>query len=798
MDTINQDMTSAQSGSPTVGSKVEATIDNPELGFPEQKAREVGISPDMQKDLQMVRSMYKEQFSPKRRIFIRRSIRAFEFFKNNPYILFNEDTLDFDTLSTVLGGGPNNQNNQLQAYQYNDNVYQMLGLAFIAALSPDVPKTRFQPTDPEDEEDIMVASKASIIQADNERKNSINALQKLELLFMWCTGSYFAYTRNIVDKDRAGVTREPVIEMQNKVVVPDRYICPHCGDVTMADEASANPFSVTQRCKSCGQTLSQQDFYESYSMPVPTKTGEIETPNSMTAMDIVSGLNVDADPDAMDLYESDILDYEGEVGIASIRSAYPSLYPTIQPGESGDASSNEDTAKRARQTLTSPSGSIATTAGDNRGTYSRCWIQAKAFAILPDENRAKALRAAFPDGVRLVSYGETFLQAVPERMMDHWTWCPTIKGMGLYPFGVGDAALDIQVRINDVANTIHAYMDRLAFGTVFFDADKIDWNKITSKPLNPGNGTPVNRSKDDPNGGQDRLQDLIWQPDFHIDSRIYDYGPQLIQLAQVIAGVQPQTFGGSDPNVQTMGGQEQALRTALGRMKLFWDQIREEHAKRAALSVRCTIANMEDKLRVTQVGEEDGNYEQLTLLKSELTGDFLAYPESDTGFPSSYQEIQSRIMELMAHIKDNPFLVGILSDPDTQKVVARYLLPPGIKLPGDRERARLKIMTKNLAKAAPMQQPGPDGQTVLIPSIQLNEEFDDANMASAIFKSWLQENWQMADQQGPPADGFSNVLAALRQAAFIDAKNQAKQQLLMAAQAGGPGGAPGGAPPPPQ
>lgn len=769
----------------------DPNTDNPAKGNPDLQADQFGLTEPLRKALKDVRRMHKEQYAPKRRLFVRRARRAFEVLKNNPYVVFNDNTGDFDTLDAIFSSP--GSNNQPDMYQYNDNVYQMLGLAFIAALSPDVPKCRFQPVDPEDEEDILVAQKASTIQADNERRNGIKALQKLELLYLWCTGSYFAYTRNIVDKNRAGITRQPVIEMVNTAILPNRYVCKNCSGTLPEDEAS--PFSLTQVCPDCKQPFDGEDYYEGYSMLVPQKTSEVETPNSMTAMNIFSGLNIDADPDAQELYETGILDCEGEMSVAAVRSAFPDLYNEIQENSTGAGQdgTSEDTAKLARQSVTSPSGSASNITSTGQGTYSRCWIQPWAFSILDDKATAMQLTALFPDGVKLVTYGDVFLQALPERLTEHWTWCPTIKGLGLYPFGVGDAALDIQVRINDVANTVQAYIDRLAFGTIFFDADVIDWNAIVSKPLTPGNGTPVNRQNDE--GVDKSLEELIFQPEFHIDSHIFEYGPQLIQLAQVIAGVQPQSFGGSDPNVKTMGGQEQALQTAIGRMKLFWDQIREEHASRAECSVRCTIENMDDRLKVTVGGSEgDGDYEQVTLLKNELTGDFLAYAESDEGFPSSYQEIQKRIMELMGMVAKNPFLGAVLSDPDTQKVVARYLLPDGIKLPGDSERARLKIMVKALAKDKPREgAPGPDGSPgPMLPSIPLNEQFDDPSMATVIFKSWCTVNWQQAESN---PDGFANVLAALTQASFLDKKAQATAAILQQ-QAGSGGGAPGAAPPP--
>ena len=266
--------------------------------------------------------------------------------------------------------------------------------------------------------------------------------------------------------------------------------------------------------------------------------------------------------------------------------------------------------------------------------------------MLEDEEMAKSLAALFPNGCKLVTFSnDLFLQAVPERMMDKWTWCPTIKGLGMYPFGVGDVALDVQVRINDAANNVHAYMDRLAFGTILYDQDVIDGNSLSKKILAPGNMTGVKRTDDQ--GVRIPLAELMYQPEFHVDSHLFEYGPQLIQLAQVLVGVQPQTFGGSDPNVQTMGGQQQALKTALGRMMLFWDQIREEHAARAQNSVKCSVANMDDEIKIVIQGDVEGNYKQETLLASQLTGEFLAYAESDEGFPASYEEIQARIMQLL-------------------------------------------------------------------------------------------------------------------------------------------------------
>jgi hypothetical protein len=765
-------------------SSIEPSQDNPQEGTGEEAAAAAELTKEQEQALLEVRRMYKDNWAPKRNVFLRRALRAFEVLKNNPYILYNETTVDYDSLAMILQGQAGKED--IDLYQYQDNIYQMLALSFIAALSVDNATTRYQPVDAQNEEDIVIAKKASTIHDHNERRNGKEALQQLELLYIWCAGSYFTYVRQIIDRNRAGVSKQPIMEMQEQMVAPNRYICPNCGAVI--PETQLNPFG-TPTCPNCRGPLGDADWFESQSIPMPTKVGEVETPNGMTAFNVYSGLNVDADPDAQELYESPLIDLEVEVPLASVRAQFPAMYNVLQPSTTGDGTADGDYGKKARKQITSPAGIGPSLVGKDNGTYSRCWMQPDAFYILDDKVMADSLKEKFPNGVRLVSYvGEIFLQAVPERMMDHWSWCPTIKGLGLYPFGAGDAALDIQARINDAANTIHAYLDRLAFGTILADQDYIDVAALDQKALIPGNFTGVSRTDED-TGVSKPLSDLLFQPEFHIDSKIYEYEPNLIQLAQVISGVQPQVFGGSDPNVQTASGQKQALNTATGRLMLYLKRIREERAARAKNSVQCTVDNMDDEMKMVMDGETDGDYRTETLLKNELTGDFLAYPEDEEGFPSTYQEIQARITELLTQGAKSPFLAAILSDPDTQRVVARYILPDEIKLPGDAERARVKIILHQLSQSKPRMVPGPTGHPMVLPSIMPNPDFDDMQMAVMLTKNWLQQNWQMQEKK-PKA--FANVLAFLRICAQMNAQNQIKMQLMAQAAAGGGAPGPGG------
>ena len=754
----------------------DATPSAPVKGSAEQRLAQAGIDKSMQDALLDVRRRCIDANAPKRQVYLERFNRALNCFKNNPYVLYDQQQGSFDTLNEVMATIPSD-GKDLDLYAYNDNVYQMLGLTFVAALSVDLAKTRFQPTDADNEEDIYIASKASTIRAYNERLNKAKALQRKELLWLWVGGVYFAYVRNIVDANRAGTTKQPIKAMVPQQIAPDRFICSNCGQAAPA--ASVDPQNLN--CPDCNQSLSQADWHEGVTGLVPQKIADVEIPNAMAAEDIYSGANVDMDCDAEEIYDSDYLDFSMEINLGPIRKAYPDAYKQIVGGQISAPSGAADQAAMIRNQVTTPDGQMGTTSNAVRGTYSRCWLQPTAFDVLEDQAMADALTQQFPDGVKLVIWGDNLLlDAIPDRMTKRWTVCRSIKGLGMYPFGVGDAALDIQKRINDVANSIHAYLDRLAFGTVVVDGDYLDVDQLERKPMTPGNMTAVYRSQNE--GRNAKLDEMMWQPEFHIDAKIWEYGPQLVQLAQTLAGVQPQTFGGSDPNVKTMGGQAQALKTAMGRMAIFLDQMREEHAERSVNSVSCTVENMDELMKITEQGSVDSNSSTLTLLRSQLQGNF-DYAESDEGFPSSYEEIQDRLMTLLTSKSAIPAFATLLQDPDNQEVVARYLLPDVIKVTGFAERARLKLLINELAKGAPQVQPNPaSGQPMNVPSILPDGDIEDWAMATTLTKTWMQQNWQTAN-----TPGYENVRAFLKMCAF-NAQQQAIKQQMMQQQAEQQGG----------
>jgi hypothetical protein len=796
LPSMMQQQTATETGANPAQSE-DPSIDAPSELTGEQAAAKAKLDAECQAALIELRKTFKMRYQPKRMKFVAEVMRAFEALRGNTYALLNDQSAALDTINTLMQGFLG-QGDDPQLYAHNDNIYQAFCMIFIAALMVDKGRVRYQPADAQDDADLEIAKKASTIQAFNERKNDVSSMQQLELLYLWLAGSYFTYVRYVVDKRRAGTSMQDQTEIQPTKIMPDGYICPKCG--TETPDSKTQLFSNQAQCPKCASPLDQKDWFEGPTVPLPTVVGQTEVPNGMTAMDVVCGLMIDANPDAMKLEETEILDYTVDIAVSKVRSAYPKMYAQITSSMGGDASSDGDMAQAGRSGMTTPGSNSKPITTMGLVTYSRCWITPEAFSELEDENIAKELLKRFPDGCKLVMCGsETFLDATNEALLDRWTWCGTIKGCGLYPFAAGKVVLDIQERITGAVNKIDAYMDRVAYGTMLFDADYIDGNAMQNKVLTPGNLTGVSRT-DEETGQRVPLVDLFHQMTFQIDPEIYKYPDNLTTRAQFLAGILPQVFGGSDAHIETAEGQEQALNTALGRLKQYLTQMSSEKAARSNISVRCSIENMDEEIKIVEPSETGDSWNTVKMLKAELTGDFFTFPETEEGFPATFAEIQSRIMQLLAQNQKLPFVGQMLSDPDVAAVVAHYLLPPEIELPDEAQRAKIKTILHELmedphgAITAP-DPANPKGPPITLPSIMPEPNVDDPGICTVLAKKALLKNWE---QRETNPTGYANVLAFLTVSSQMLKEQQAEAAITMQQQAAKGQGTPSaGAPPSP-
>jgi len=725
---------------------------------------------DQQRLIALVRS-YKDQWSQDRVVLMQRCLQNLEFFKGNQFISFGPGESEFFNAVDWMNQGDHAQDaDDKDLYQYCNNFYQMLATGFVAALAPQVPKSKWMPEDAEQLSDVTTAKAAQLLIDIIEQQNREQSLLKQQLLYLYTTGAVFRHTRYVVDGERAGTTREPVFNETETQLTPDRYHCFHCGATSPAQEMDG------QRCLHCSRPLGEDSFFPAEYGPVIQKVGEEEVPNGMVAQNLYSPLEVDCDPAANTLRQSPILNLEVEVHLGALRAAYPDMYAQISASPSSELSSNGSIDRIARQQVYAQTGAASSILQDQRPTLSRTWIQPWAFDLEDDREFGERMRAAYPTGLLLISTGATFLSAREASLTKEWTWAGTHEGFGLFPPSIGDIVVPFQKRYNDMANILHEFMDRCSSGVTLANADLIDTKSMQGKPMLPGVLNLVKLKRTGAPGSV-RLADALYQFQFQMHEEALGYLDKLAYNAQMFAGIPPQVYGGTgDPSIETFGGQQQQLNSALGKLNIYWENLKEEHAKADELAVNCAKDNLTADMKqvILERGSEfRNNYIRL----DDLQGSVHAYADTDQGLPVTAAELRQRWMDLMQAAASNPLAQAIFDDPTNQEQAATALGVPNMVVPGAAMRAKvLQIIDKLLqAEAVPLVDPAtgkPTGQVQA--TILPDKDIDDFTVLKQVVRQYCQENSDIPEDN--PA-GWQNLLAYFTAAIAMEAQQMVQPKI---------------------
>jgi hypothetical protein len=749
---------------------MEHTPSDPMQGTADEPQNSAQLNEEDQQRLIALVRRYKDQWSQDRVVLMQRCLQNLEFFKGNQFISFGPGESEFFNAVDWMNQGDHAQEaDDKDLYQYCNNFYQMLATGFVAALAPQVPKSKWMPEDAEQLSDVTTAKAAQLLIDIIEQQNREQSLLKQQLLYLYTTGAVFRHTRYVVDGERAGTTREPVFNETETQLTPDRYHCFHCGATSPAQEMDG------QHCLHCSRPLGEDSFFPAEYGPVIQKVGEEEVPNGMVAQNLYSPLEVDCDPAANTLRQSPILNLEVEVHLGALRAAYPDMYEQISASPSSELSSNGSIDRIARQQVYAQMGAASSILQDQRPTLSRTWIQPWAFDLEDDREFGERMRAAYPTGLLLISTGATFLSAREASLTKEWTWAGTHEGFGLFPPSIGDIVVPFQKRYNDMANILHEFMDRCSSGVTLANADLIDTKSMQGKPMLPGVLNLVKLKRTGAPGSV-RLADALYQFQFQMHEEALGYLDKLAYNAQMFAGIPPQVYGGSgDPSVETFGGQQQQLNSALGKLNIYWENLKEEHAKADELAVNCAKDNLTADMKqvILERGSEfRNNYIRL----DDLQGSVHAYADTDQGLPVTAAELRQRWMDLMQAAASNPLAQAIFDDPTNQEQAATALGVPNMVVPGAAMRAKvLQIIDKLLqAEAVPLVDPAtgkPTGQVQA--TILPDKDIDDFTVLKQVVQ-YCQENSDIPEDN--PA-GWQNLLAYFTAAIAMEAQQMAQPKV---------------------
>lgn len=705
-----------------------------------------------------------------------------EMLKGNHYIGFYPDSMEvFDAMDEFenFTGSNGKTGEDRSLHRYVSNFYQMLHLARQAVLTADVPKVQFMPADGDSEEDRQTAKAASRVEDIIERANKVRSMLRQEVMSLNTAGSYFKYCRYVVDSDRTGTHKETSWAMQAAEVLPARYVCFHCGMATPEDGLID---SKAMACPNCRAPFGPENYFENHVENVPVAAGKEDVPNGMVLEGVYDGMHVNADPDAQSLIETSLLDLAEEVSLGWLRQTFKDSWGKVGEGETS-AASNELMERQYRSMLTTPTNYSAwrNYSSQDKPTYHRTWLQPMAFNELPSKAQADKFIKLFPKGVMLAWVGNRVLQLRQAKLTDEWSWCGTMTGFGLFPGPAMNPAVSVQKRINNLYNLIDEYFDRLACGILLANEGIIDTKAMNGKSLLPGvlNGITFKRSVP-PNIG---MESAIFQVKTEIEAAIFTHVEMLKHDMELLVGSPPQLYGGQgDPHIETKGGQQQQLSTAMGKLGLDWNYIREEHAEAAENAVRCAAKNMtEDWFDV--VTDENQGFRNEYVHLDEMKGSVRAVPEADQGFPMTYAE-QKAWWEDVIQNGNNQLVQWLMQEPKNIDTAVRFIGVPGLIAPGGAMRAKMLYVIDQLIHSGP-QPAGVNPMTqepIMLPSILPNKYLDDLPASAKLVESWTQEHWdKVKDDQNAVAN-----LVAYYKLCLQYAKEKAAEQQLSPPPGAGP------------
>lgn len=753
----------------------EHTADAPMVGTAQDPQNSGGISEEDQQRLIGIVRRYKDQWSQSRLIQIQEAVENLEFFKGNQNITFGPGNSQFinttDWIGSVSAHSPDADDDDI--YQDCLNFYQMLAIGFVAALCPQVPKSKWMPEDADQLTDVATAKAAQTLVDVVERDNKEASLLKSQLLNLYCTGTVFRHTRYVVSADLAGTKTQPVFDETETTIMPARKHCFNCGtDNQPQSPACQNP--------NCGKPMGDDSFFPEVIGPVTKQVGTREEAKGIVAQTLYSKLEVDVDPTAETIRETPILNLEYEVHLAALRAAYPDMYEQIQASATSELSSNGSIDRIARQQIYSPTDGQISTLTDQKPTISKSWIQDWAFDLEDDKAFGERMREAFPTGCLLINTGPTFLFASEANMNKQWTVAKTHEGFGMNPPTPGSTVLPFQRRYNDMGNILHEGIERGFGGILLSNNDLIDNKSFQGKPILPGtlNGVKLKRTGAP---GSMKLEDALYQVKIELEiEAAMEYQKQLALNAQTFAGVPPQVYGGKgDPNVQTASGQEQQLETALGALNIYWENLKDEHAAADQLAVECAADNMTEDIRMV-IEDKGSEYRNDYVRLDDLQGSVQAYADTDQGLPVTAADLRARWMTLLQAAAGNEVVQAIFDDPENQEQCADAIGTPGMVVPGGDMRSKTLQIIEQLLKAEPIPQTDPQtGQQTgqVMPSIMPDEDMDDFGVEKKTIKRYCQKNYDIANTN---PNGYQNIRAYYKQCtAFETAQN------IQAAQASG-------------
>jgi hypothetical protein len=758
-----------------------SSVDHPQTTPPEQIQQQLGLTDDEKNKLVQTITEYRTQWAPDRILRFANWQKNGMFYRGQQILAWDPQSQNyFDAVAWFRQQGKAAAGQEIGAEKYINNITQMLGTGFVGTMSRGIPPTVIRPENAQILADVTTAKAAQDAITIIERMNHIRELVREENTLLYLYGTYFKYTRFVLDGQKYGWDEDPQYgEIQ--VQKPDRMRCQACGTETPMQQL---PQQQDPPCPGCQKPLGPGNFWPAESSTQIGFQGMKKSPKGMVRWTVHGPMEIDVDPNAKNLEDTAILAFDQEIDIGEARATFQAIQDKIEGGEGTPTAPNSSYERIIRNNQYSFGGYYTSDGEEQRPTYSQVWLNPKAYWRIGDEDFAKRMQQIGPQGLKVSMVGEEVVDIRPAVLLKEWSACKLHQTFGLYSPSIADNVVPFNERFNDTMQRIDDHIQRCSAGMILADASRLDRKQLAGKIMESG---VLNFVSTKMNGQKVALSDMLHQFQFQIDQNIMSYPNMLLNFAELISGVTPQTFGaGTQEGIETAKGQAQALSTAQGRLNIFFDNEKEEHSVASQNAIECLQANMtEDIYDVIQ--EQGSEFRNQYVHLSEMQGRVKVYPDLDQGLPQSPEEIRQTFKDLVEQASNkNPIALAILDEVPNQQQAMAAVGTPDMVIPGYAQQAQTEQDINTLMEKPMVQTTNPDGSVgQQLPAVP-EKDATDYDILYKTVKLFKQKN---RDFKAKNPQGWARVTAYVELAKNMEmgeAVEKAQRQLKVHAAAAPP------------
>lgn len=621
--------------------------------------------------------------------------------------------------SAGIGLASNPSTDDVPKYEFVTNFYQARGLMVIAAIAGAPPRIRFFPANADQEPDTRTAEGRTKLSRLIQRWNPAQKMLQQEAYHAWTGGFIVWWSRYVPDGEKYGYDSTPKLTMGSQDV-DDVISCPNCG--WSAPAATAVP---PIPCPQCGSPLTAENISQEEPISIPQDDGDEQVPKGRQVISVYGALNCKRPQHTNEQSQWHYFGLEEETHYSILRAAHPdpSKAKLIKAGSTLES---EDLYERnARLGVAENTRSKTGTTQAALVTHCRIWFRPSAFWMIDDETKRDQLLELFPSGGRFEFAGDVFRMSEAESMDDAIVSTHALPGRGQHRPAIGSSTISLQDRFNSFTNIA---TETYEFGIPITYRDQALFNPDADEDIEARPGMNVNVAL--PTG--DNITNHITQ--VRADSASSDmleqmqeiFGPQSDQ----ISGAYPALSGAGEDQPNTLGQQSMQRDQAMGRMGIFYVNLKQARADLMTISCKCFEKHAEGEVKIPVFGQS-GDFESETVDVTALEGDAEAFPEGDENFPELWNQQRATMMQIM----DTPYGQKLSQDMGNAELFGRMTGIPDLKIPGlDSWRKQLKEIGE-LTKMPDGQDDNPLGPVA--PFVEVDPANDDHVVEEACCGWWL-------------------------------------------------------------